>query len=302
MNFKRLIEAQILALLFLIIFAYAISGMQGFVASLTESASANQLSASISGAAQNSAEQNFGAQQNEEPQINAKAAISFETNLSGTSSTLFEKQSSQKLPIASLTKLMTAIVVLDNYNLSDTAVVSAKADAQSPMKQDVKPGQVMPVKNFLDIMLVGSSNKAAYTLADLMGVEKFVGLMNNKAQDIGLKNTFFVDPTGLSPQNVSTASELAQLTEYILKQYPQIAQISRIKELYIPKFGNIVNTDDLLSEPVGAVFSKTGFTNEANGCLILAVKSSKNNDYIINVVLGADDRFAEMQKLISQYQ
>jgi len=309
MNFKRVIEAPILALLFLTIFVYAIFGVQNFFDFLSQNMRNSQLSASVSGPTQDFQLQNEspGVQvpavaENAEPDISAESAISVRSDLYGAKNILFEKQSLEKLPIASLTKLMTAIVVLENYNLSDTGVVTVVADAQSPMKQDVKLGDVMSVQDFLDIMLVGSSNKSAYALADMIGVEKFVGLMNQKADDLGLKITHFKDPTGLSPENVSTAYELAQLAEYILNNYPQIAEVSKQKELYVPKFGNVINTDELLDEPLSAVFSKTGFTNEAKGCLLLVLKDSKSADYFINVILGANDRFSEMQKLISASQ
>ncbi len=309
MNFKRVIEAPILALLFLTIFVYAIFGVQNFFDFLSQNMKNSQLSASVLGPTQDFQLQNEspGVQvpavaENAEPDISAESAISVRSDLYGAKNILFEKQSLEKLPIASLTKLMTAIVVLENYNLSDTGVVTVVADAQSPMKQDVKLGDVMSVQDFLDIMLVGSSNKSAYALADMIGVEKFVGLMNQKADDLGLKITHFKDPTGLSPENVSTAYELAQLAEYILNNYPQIAEVSKQKELYVPKFGNVINTDELLDEPLSAVFSKTGFTNEAKGCLLLVLKDSKSADYFINVILGANDRFSEMQKLISASQ
>ena len=78
-------------------------------------------------------------------------------------------------------------------------------------------------------MLIESSNKSAYALSEIMGEQKFVNLMNKKAKEIGLENTFFVDPTGLSSQDVSTASDLAKLAEYILKNYPKIARYNENK-------------------------------------------------------------------------
>ena len=89
------------------------------------------------------------------------------------------------------------------------------------------------------------------------------------------------------------------VAEYILKNYPKIADISRVKEFYVPGFGNVENTDQLLGEIPETLCSKTGFTTEAKGCLLLVVNNSKNNDYLINVVLGSDDRFQDMKNLIS---
>ncbi len=237
--------------------------------------------------------------ENLQPEINAKAAISVESDLQEINRVIFDKGADVQLPIASLTKLMTAVVVLDNYNLTDTITVDSVADAQDSMKQDVKLGETMPVKSFLEIMLIESSNKSAYTLAELIGEQKFVGLMNQKAKDLGLSDTFFVDPTGLSSGDVSTANDLLKLAEYILKNYSQIADISKLKSLYVPTFGGVNNTDELLGEIPEIVCSKTGFTLAANGCLLLVTNNLKNSDYLINVVLGADDRFSEMKKLIN---
>jgi D-alanyl-D-alanine carboxypeptidase len=312
MNIKRLISAPILASVFLVFFAYMVAGVNWFFDSYLQSPEI--LLGSISGGIQNIASQNApegifqvavqpGLIVMPASDINAEAAISVKSNLKRPGGypdkVIFEKDSDKKLPIASLTKLMTAVVVLDNYKLSDIVVVDNIADAQDPMKQDVKLGEVMPVESFLNIMLIGSSNKSAYALAEKMGEPIFVELMNKKAKDLGLQNTFFADPTGLSPQNVSTASDLIKLTEHILKNYPKIADISRLKELDVPNFGKVINTDQLLGEIPDVICSKTGFTEAAKGCLLLVINDSKTNDYIINVILGADDRFSEMEKLIN---
>jgi D-alanyl-D-alanine carboxypeptidase len=237
----------------------------------------------------------------EQPQINAESAFSVESNLLGFRKVILQKENNKKLPIASLTKLMTAVIVLDKYKLSQKTIVSKIADSQDMIKQDVKFGDNMTVENFLDIMLVGSSNKSAYALSEIMGESIFVDLMNKKAKDIGLENTFFADPTGLSAQNVSTATDLAKLAEYILKNYPKIGDISRMEELNIPDFGKLSNTDQLLGEVPEIVCSKTGFTNQAKGCLLLVTNNKQNNNYVINVILGAEDRFFEMKKIINFY-
>lgn len=288
MNLRRAIGGFLLSFVFLLFFAYIIFGAQ----LLFKDYAPRQISsASISSGVENV--------KPDAPEINAESAISVESILSGADKIIFEKDSDKKLPIASLTKLMTAIVVLDNYDLSKIIKVDKFANMQPPMKQDVKLGDAMPIENFLGIMLIKSSNKSAYALSELMGEQKFVNLMNKKAFDIGLINTYFADPTGLSSRNISTAFDLTKLAEYILKNYPKIASISMIKELDIPNFGKFENTDQLLLEVPEIVCSKTGFTTEAKGCLLLVINNPKNNNFIINVVLGADDRFTEMKKLIN---
>ena len=281
-----------MSIVFLIFFAYMISEVQWVLEYPLKSQSDAVFLGDVSGALPN-------IQSVDEIELNAESAISVKSDLQGFNKVIFEKDSDTELPIASLTKLMTAVVVFENYNLSDIAVVSEIADSQDLKEQNIKLGDTTTIKNFLYMMLVGSSNKSARALSELVGEKKFVELMNQKAKDLGLKNTFFADPTGLSSENVSTASDLTKLAEYILNSHPQIADISKIKEIYIPGFGNFINTDQLLGEIPDIVCSKTGFTVAAKGCLLLIINNPKNNNYLINVILGADDRFSEMKKLIN---
>ena len=292
MNLKRAIGGPILSFIFLVSIVYMIFVVQTVMKDYLPNQS--MFLGSIS-----EPSQNIASDETPKPEVTAVSAISVESDLKGTNKIIFDKNVDAKLPIASLTKLMTAIIVLDNYNLSDTITVDKIADSQDAMKQDIKLGDNMPVKSFLEIMLVGSSNKSAYALAELIGEQKFVGLMNKKAKEFGLENTFFVDPTGLNSGNVSTAKDLSKLAEYILKNYPKIAEITKNKEFFVPNFGYVLNTDQLLGEIPEVVCSKTGFTTAAKGCLLLVMNNQKNNDYLINVVLGADDRFLEMKKIIN---
>ena len=234
----------------------------------------------------------------EELNVNAESAISVESNLLEEDKTLFEKNSEAILPIASLTKLMTAVISLDNYDLLQKITISEKADTQAPLITDVKKGDVFSTTDLLYITLVESSNKSAYALAEQMGVEKFVALMNQRASQLGMKNTFYADPTGLSAENVSTATDLVKLIKYIVKNYPEISQISRTKEYEVPNFGKITNTNQLLGEMPQIVCGKTGFTTVAKGCLILVTNSQNSSNLIINVILGSDDRFLEMKKMV----
>ena len=302
MNFKRAIGGVLLSFIFLIFFLYMAAGVQWVFYSQLQNKNNEVYLGNISEGAKNIVLENVISEPKpliDELQINSKAAISIETNLQDINKIIFEKDSNIQLPIASLTKLMTAIVVLDNYNLSNIITVSNDADLQMPMKQDIKFGDKMPVESLLDIMLIGSSNKSAYALAESIGIKRFVYLMNEKAKYLELTNTFFVDSTGISSQDVSTAGDLAKLADYILENYPKISDISKEKEFYVPGFGNITNKNQLLGEIPDIICSKTGFTIAANGCLLLVVSNPKNNNYLINVILGADDRFLEMKKLIN---
>lgn len=293
-NKKRALAGFLLSLVFLAIFIYSVSGIEKLFNDVLKTRDNFLGSISDSAILQEDIKKII-----EKPEINAESAISAESNLFDVNKIIFEKNSEAKLPIASLTKLMAAIIVLDNYDLSVKTKVSKFADAQDPMKQDVKLDDVFTVENLLNIMLVSSSNKSAYALSEIMGEQKFVALMNKKTKEIGLENTYYADPTGLSAQNVSTARDLMKLAEHILKNYQKIADISRIKELDLPGIGKVVNTDQLLGEVPEIVCSKTGFTTQAKGCLLLVMNNPKNDGYIINVILGAEDRFLEMKKIIN---
>ena len=323
MNSRRLITGLILSFAFLLFFTYTVFGVQQIFKNSTINQNSTVAIGDLSEGAKNIIPTN-PVNLNEvisqiitapKPEIipeikpvlapkpdngiSAKSALSVESDLQIINKNIFEKNINAQLPIASLTKLMTAVIVLDNYNLSYFQKIDSIADSQDSMKQDLKLGDSMKVDDLLKVMLVESSNKSAYALSEVIGEEKFVAMMNQKAKDLGLENTYFVDPTGLDAGDVSTASDLSKLAVHILKDYPKIAQITQTKEIFIPGLGVITNTDQLLNEIPDIVCSKTGFTTAANGCLLLVINNPKNNDYLINIILGADDRFSEMKKLIS---
>jgi len=293
---KKIIAGFFLSILFLLFFVYIISCVKlVFENNKFEN---ETLLGSLSAASENFAQS--GIEQNLLPlDVSAEAAISVKSNLEGESTVVFQKNSDLKVPIASLTKLMTAVVVSNNYDLSQKITISSEADSQFPSKRDVKSGDVFPTGSLLEIMLIESSNRAAYALAEAIGKDAFVDLMNHEARKIGMENTNFTDPTGISSGNVSTVNDLVKLAEHVLKNYPRLANISKTKYFYTPGFGGIINTNELLGEIPEIVFGKTGFTDEAKGCLILAVINQNDNSYFINVVLGAEDRFFEMRKIVN---
>ena len=293
---KKIIAGFFLSILFLLIFVYLISAVKLFLDK--QSSGERVFLGSLPGAVENFEQSEKG--EGVLPlEIGAQAAISVKSDLRGTNTIIFQKNSDIKMPIASLTKLMTAVVVSNNYDLSQKITVSAEADLQFPAKRDIKLGDALPAGNLLEIMLIESSNRAAYALAEAVGMEYFVELMNIEAKKIGMENTIFTDSTGLSSGNISTAKDLVNLAEYILKNYPRLAHISKTKYFYTPGFGSTINTNELLDEIPGIVFGKTGFTDEAKGCLLLVVINQNDNNYFINVVLGAEDRFDEMRKIVN---
>ncbi len=243
--------------------------------------------------------------------INAKEAISVKINKDGKEKILFQKNRHQPLPIASITKLMTALTVikLENNDLSKMIIVTKKAvnqDGDSKLKE----GEKISIKNLLYMALIESSNDAAFALTEPIGEKKFVQLMNLNASKIGLQHTYYFNPTGLEPDdqnkpiNYSTAEDLIILTKYIIENYPQIFEITKQRSYIISdpnKMGRHIisqNTDKLLGKVSGIIGGKTGWTPRAGGCLLLVLNDPDNNGYFVNVVLGSNNRFGDMEKII----
>jgi D-alanyl-D-alanine carboxypeptidase len=255
----------------------------------------------------------FHSRQAEDLKVGAEAAISiFFDPSQGRKKILFEKEANKKLPIASLTKLMTANIVLENYDLSQEIEISKAAVSQESEFGNLKIGEKFLVKDLMYPLLMESSNDAAYALAELYGVESFIELMNSKAQDLGLFDTSFVNPTGLDPDslnelgNYSTVQDLARLSENLLLEKPLIWEILAMPQfdLYSPDgvfHHKLLNTNELLRQDGWAgkiIGGKTGWTPKAKGCLVLVIKAPNSSSYLINVILESEDRFGEMKKLV----
>lgn len=237
-----------------------------------------------------------------EPDIEANAAGVFDLN---GEKFLYQKNIKERLSIASLTKIMTAMVVLDNFELDDIITISRKAVMTEGENGRLIIGEKLTVRDLLHIMLIESSNDAAIALSD--AVPDFIILMNKKAKELGLIDTEFADPAGISKWNYANIYDLAHLIKYSFDK-PLIWQILSIKETEI--YSNdekvkhsLVNTNKLLGEIPEMVGGKTGFTDEAGGCMITMIKTpNKPSEYLITVVLGSKDRELETKKLIEWTQ
>ena len=240
-------------------------------------------------------------------ELEAKAALCFRGAAAGKEKVIFEKNADEILPIASLTKLMTARVVLENpeiYDPSRIVFVSAVAAGQpdAPVSGNLFFGEVRTVKELLDLMLFYSSNDAAYALAELMGESEFVSKMNRVAAEIGLSDTEFFNSTGLDLDdgraNYSTARDLLALSKNILEFYPEIFTITKTPEFYRTQNGIF---DFALWEGQTLAGGKTGYTERAGGCMIAVLDDADGWRYI-GVLLGAanaESRVAEMQKIVN---
>lgn len=227
---------------------------------------------------------------NSKPTINSRRYVIYD-RMSGIS--IYGKDENKQTAMASTTKIMTAIIVVENCNLSDTVTIDSKSSGIGGSKLGLKPGDKITVNDLLYGLMLKSGNDAALALAlhTASSIEEFAKIMNNKAKELGLVNTNFITPHGLdNPEHYTTAYELAKLTDYALKN-DIILKIVGTKRATISINGNskeIGNTNELLGYTEGVYGVKTGFTNNAGRCLVTSVKRGEMD--LIIVVLGADTR------------
>jgi D-alanyl-D-alanine endopeptidase (penicillin-binding protein 7) len=195
--------------------------------------------------------------------------------------TLYEKNSDTILPIASITKLMTALVALERgLDLEQRVAVSQedlRSTRSSRVRGRLRPGSVLTRDELLLLALMASENRAAAALARTYpgGTEAFVAAMNAEAARLGLHDTRFADPTGLSPDNVSSAQDLARLVR-IAHSYPLIREYSTRSSAQVQARGRTVafrNTNSLVrSDQWDIELSKTGYINAAGRCLVMHMR------------------------------
>lgn len=198
-----------------------------------------------------------------------------------TGKTLYQKNATKVRPIASLTKLMTALVVLDaKQNLNQTITVDKNdLDRVKHTHSRIRMGTKVTRRDALHLALMSSENRMASALARHYpgGRSAFVRAMNNKARQLGMRNTHFYDSTGLSTRNVSTAQDLGKLAAAAYRQ-PLIRQFTqdenREMRFNAPTYSLMFNnTNPLVKNPDWDVrLSKTGFTDEAGRCLVMRAK------------------------------
>lgn len=224
-----------------------------------------------------------------------------------TKKILYEKNANEIRYPASTTKIMTAILVLENCQLTDIATVSHNAIASIPadyVTANIQEGEKLTVEQLLNVLLIPSANDAAIVLAEHVSgsISKFSDLMNEKAKEIGCKNTHFVNPNGIHSKNhVSTSYDLALIAQYAMRN-PTFREIVKKTKYTLPTTNKyekadrtFTTTNHLLiknnSKSKGnyyyadAIGVKTGYTGEAGNCLVSAAK--RNDMEVIAVVLGA---------------
>lgn len=235
------------------------------------------------------------------PMVDAKSAVVYDTR---SLRFLYEKNSKLKLPIASLTKVMSAVIILEKLNLDDIVTISDASIRVDGEKQDLYLGERMSVRNLLKLMLIESSNDAAYALADYAKSRNidFIAEMNMKARTLNMADSNFIDPAGLSDSAYSTVQDLIKLVEYSLN-YQEIWDISSEKTAIVESSDErikhtVQSTNRLLGLIKDIIGGKTGYTEGALQCMILVTSIPGYSSKIISVVLGSQDRFGDTQKLV----
>ena len=224
------------------------------------------------------------------PTINSRAYVVIDRK---SNTILIGKNENQRKKMASTTKIMTALIVIENTNLSDVVEVSKKAAGTGGSRLGLKTGDKIRVSDLLYGLMMCSGNDAAVALAEYVSgsISDFAELMNNKALELGLSNTHFVTPHGLDEdEHYTTAYELALLSNYAMNN-EIFAKIVGTKQYTITINGypkSLSNTNELLGVLNGVYGIKTGFTNGANRCLVTCCKRGEMD--IICVVLGADTK------------
>lgn len=238
------------------------------------------------------------------PDVRAAAAIIFNPE---TGEVLWEENSQAQRSIASITKVMTAVVFLeDDPDLSQVVTIQ-RSDVYAASTTYLRRGDRVSLKNLLHLTLIASDNAAARALARVShgGTEPFIARMNEKAQELGLDSTSFADPSGLNPNNLSSAYDLSRLISFASSD-ERISPIMLTKEYSLTINGRLVkvnNTNKLVRDgDVDVVGGKTGFISKAGHCLATLLKLPGTNQQVAVVVLGAASnpgRFYETRHLFN---
>ncbi len=230
-------------------------------------------------------------------QVSARAAVVLEPT---TGTFLYEKQADDRLPMASTTKIMTAVVALEQGELSDVVTVSRRAALTEGSSMYLQEGEQLTLEELLYGLLLRSGNDAAMAIAEHIGgsVEDFVALMNEKAGELGLVSTSFENPSGLDGENhYTTARELAKLAAYALSN-PDFARMVSTKSSTASGGRVLKNHNKLLWLYDGATGIKTGYTKRTGRCLVSSAQ--RDGITLIAVTLNAPDDWRDHTNMLNE--
>ena len=208
-----------------------------------------------------------------------------------TGEVLYEQNADRRVAMASITKLMTAIVVLERLEPNEKVRVRALASSVGESTIDLEAGERLRVRDLLAAALIQSANDAAFALAARVGngdVGRFVRLMNRKARELGLRDTRFARPDGLdAPGHYSTARDVLVLARAVMKE-PLVRRLVRLRTTTIAGGRSLSTWNDLLGRFPGLFGVKTGHTDRAGGCEVAAAR--RDGATVYAVVLGSPSR------------
>lgn len=246
------------------------------------------------------------------PIISSKSFLTSAISKRGIERVFGEREADLKLPIASISKLMTALIVVENIDLNSQIMATSDYVGGEESYFILEVGKKYKVRDLIANALIASDNDSARLLAGYFGEDDFINKMNQKASLLNLKNTKFFNVTGLDPVdniniNYSTARDLTTLLMYIWNNYPQIIKMTNNISYNFCDINNfckeIFNTNKLLSDknlnlPVKIIASKTGTTDLALKNLIILFEYPEDI-LMINVVLGSKDNFTDTLSIIN---
>jgi len=236
----------------------------------------------------------------DQPEISAESGLVVDIN---SGKIVFEKNSKEKMKIASLVKIMTAVVALEHKNLDERIVVSKKSAGVGENTMGISEGEVYTLEELLYGLMLNSGNDSAYAISEGVAgnAEDFVDWMNIKAKELSLNDTEFFCPSGLNDETYSTAVDLVKLSRYAM-QNEDFRRIVGTVDFELPyserhKYLYLENQTNLLTTYPGVGGIKTGYTEEAGYCLVTYAKNEGVE--LIGVVLNSVNRKFDMLNLLN---
>lgn len=243
------------------------------------------------------------------PEVTATSYKILRNNKNGTlTKTMYAKNPDLTLQPASLTKIMTALVAMEDYPLDKRVVVPEKCTKIDGSKVGLLANDTLTLQDMLYGLLVHSGADAACAIANIYSEPEFVKQMNEKANELGLENTFFENEIGFDANNqqISSVNDITKMTIEALKSsvFRKIVGTPSVTlhSLTSKRTYTIQNTNELLSKIPGTVGIKTGYTEDAKGCLSYLYENPQTEDQILIILLGSDNqqtRFEDTQKLLN---
>lgn len=237
------------------------------------------------------------------PQVTAKAAYFVDTD---TGEVLYQKNPHLKLPIASLNKIMTAIITLEDRKMNDVIEVSSHAAGMEPDRMMLIAGEKLTVEELLYGLFLVSANDAAEALAESSrgGRDEFILRMNSKAKQIGMRDSYFINPSGLEEDNkeqYSTAYDVAIMSRFAIRYFPGLLKITGTYHIVLPQTDTHQDYDlysgiNLLTTYPGVIGFKTGYTEKAG--MTLVTFAQRNGRRVLGVLLNSGNRREEARELL----